>query len=189
MKAIWKKTTGWYFSLTHRERVIVGAAAIGGFGYLIWMSLTVVQTKWYVPQTTLEARKREMMDIGSALHRYSQLSDRVKTLEAKYAESQMSFEQVAVELDKIVKDSIGSDNYEWKRNPAGRAIGTSLEQQDFTLQVRSLTLEQLVSLLYKLEHGGAALYLGKLEVNRAAGAAGSLTATLEVSSIGKRRTA
>lgn len=141
-----------------------------------------------VGRSTGSSRREEARHDGSAL-RYTDILNypiEQKSLEAKYAESQMSFEQVAVELDKIVKESIGSDNYEWKDRGTGDRGRT--REEDFTLQVRSLTLEQLV-LLHKLEHGGAALYLGKLEVNRAAGAAGSLTATLEVSSIGKRRTA
>ena len=99
----------------------------------------------------------------------------------------MTFEQVTKELDKIVKDSIGNDNYDLKKkSSAPTEFGLEYEKQDFSLRLRSLSLEQLVKLLYQLEHGKSPLFLSKVDIVKSA-KAGEFTTTMEIYSIKKQR--
>ena len=187
MRAKLKTWKGWFLGLTSRERLLVGLSGTGLLLYALSVPVLWIAENASVSEAEILRRNRDLADTGALLRRYSALSERLKSLEEQYANSEMTFEQVTSVLDKVVKESIGSDNYELKKRPSGREIGTNLMQQDFTLRIRALSLEQLVKLLHRLEYGDSPLFLGKLDVSRGAGAGGELTATLEVSSIGKKR--
>ena len=98
----------------------------------------------------------------------------------------MTVDQVYTELDRIVRDAIGADNYDLKKSQTTTAVGPNSEEQAFTLRIRSLSIEQLVKLLYQLEHGKAALFLGKVDIIKNT-QPGTFSATLEVSSVRRKK--
>lgn len=181
-----RKVLHWFSALSTREKVLVSGAALVALGYGVIYPVQYLQDDLARTQVAIERRSREYLDIGASLKSYQRLSGKLKQVEDAYERSQMTFEQVTSELDRIVKESIGNDNYELKKNPSNNPVGNDLEQQDFTLRVRSLNLEQLVGLLHKIEQGKSALFLGKIDIQKGAQAT-DLSATLEVSSVAKKR--
>jgi hypothetical protein len=179
-----KKVIHWFYTLSSRERVLVGGVVIFGAVVILWngvqfLSESIVDNGRYISQ-----RRSDYMNLLSDLRRYRQLDDRVKSLEATFEKSEMTLEQVTTEIDRIVRESIGSDNYELQKSSSTEEVGATLQQQGFTLSLRSITLDQLVQLLFKLESGKSPLLLGKVELERR-GATPEMRALIEVSSISK----
>ena len=78
----------------------------------------------------------------------------------------MSFEEVTVELDKIVKESIGNNNYELKKGRAAKELGFDYEKQQFSLKVNSIELEESIKLLHNLENSKSPFLLGTVNFKR-----------------------
>ena len=134
----------------------------------------------------IAARTTDLDTLGRTLSRYQNLKARMEAIETSFKESQMTFEQVTEELDKVVKESIGSSEYDLKKIRTPSSIGLSYEKQEFTLNIKSLTLEQLVRLLHRLENGDRPLFLGKVDINKPTGNS-AFGATLEVFSVRKAK--
>lgn len=134
----------------------------------------------------IAARTGDLDTLGRTLNRYQNLKSRMEAIETSFKESQMTFEQVTEELDKVVKESIGSSEYDLKKIRTPSSIGLSYEKQEFTLNIKSLTLEQLVRLLHRLENGDRPLFLGKVDINKPTGNS-AFGATLEVFSVRKAK--
>lgn len=179
----------WFLGLSARERTLVGGVFAVLLVFAVAGPLSLLHRHFSVSDEQIQSRTRELADIGSYLKRYSQLRGAVQQLESSYDRSQMTFEQVTNELDRIVKESVGNDNYELKRNPSSRLVGEALELQGFTLRIRALTLEQLVVLLHTIENGRSPLYLNRVDVVRDPGNKAILSSTLELTTVGRRRTA
>lgn len=134
----------------------------------------------------IQARTSDLETLGRTLTRYQILRGRMDSIENSFKASQMTFEQVTEELDKVVKETIGSSEYDLKKIPNPSKIGLSYEKQQFTVNIKSLTLDQLVRLLHRLENGDRPLFLGKVDINKPAGNS-AFTATLEVFSVRKAK--
>jgi exonuclease VII small subunit len=131
----------------------------------------------------LIVRTRQLSELGDIAKRYKTLSQRLEEAKKTFADSQMTFEQVTSQLDKIVRDSIGSDKYDLNKGKATK-VGLDYDRQEFTVKIKSLSLQQIVALLHKLEQGDTPLFLGKVDLAKSPSDS-SLSATLEIFSIKK----
>ena len=169
--------------LSARERSMI-FAAVGG---LICFGLytTVASANAYMSdvQNLVVRRSRQLTDLEQVVKRYQVLSGRLEKAKRTFADSQMTFEQVTDQLDKIVQDSIGSRNYDLNRGKTSK-VGLDYDKQDITVKVKSLTLEQMVKLLHRLEQGDTPLFLGKVDVTRSQ-TDNTFSAALEIFSIRK----
>jgi hypothetical protein len=171
--------------LSARERLatFVSIAAIAAFA--LFYAVESVQGYMTEREINIVRRKGELQNLIQMLGRFTQRQNQLLARRDSFEQSQMTFEEVTSELDKIVRESIGSDNYDLKRSETGSSIGIDFEKQDFTLRVRSLNIEQLVSLLFRVESGTSPLFLGKVDLIRA-GRPDDFSATLEVFSIRRK---
>ena len=115
------------------------------------------------------------------------LNNRLEKLKESFSQSEMSFEEVTVELDNIVKKSIGSNNYELKKGRAPQELGFDYEKQQFSLKVNTIDLEQSVKLLHNLEDSKSPLLLGKVDFKRYGGK-DKFSVSVEIYSIRKSTT-
>lgn len=179
-----KKFETWFKSLSGRERSLVGATILVVSIWFLGIPVGLLRDYITGTQHLITKRTHDLDELSHLLRRNHTLDQHLKKLQATFQESQMTFEQVTTELDKVVKTSIGNENYDLKKTRPPSPFGLDFEKQDFALNIRSLTLEQLVTLLYNLEQGKRPLFLGKLDLVQAP-PTGTFTATLEIFSISK----
>jgi len=139
-------------------------------------------------QSESSARISQLVGLKDSIERYQKLSARAEQIERNYATSQFTTEEVFSEVEKIIRESLGSDAYELRPVPNAVTISPTVEQQLFNLKIRSVTLPQLVAVLYRMEQGKAPLFLGKLEVSKST-QPGNFQANIELSSLRKKRNA
>lgn len=170
--------------LSPRERLIVGAAAVLLLVTIFYIPITAFSSYEEDTVQRTEARARELEQINKIAARYKTLNERLAHLKDTFAQSQMTFEEVTSQLDKVVKDTIGSDDYNLSKTRSPSQLGFEYEKQDFTLKINSLKFDQLIRLLYSLEQGDSPLFLGKVDIAKQQ--TGDLfTATLEIFSVRK----
>ena len=184
LSATTRKMTQGFLSLSQRERVILSLAAVALLFVAGQEVASSVENSIDETRRQVQVRTQQLKDLERALTRYTSLKQRRDTLQASFAQSQMSFEQVTNELDRIVRTAIGSDNYELKKPNPPTPFGFEYEKQDFTLIIKTLSLQQLVTLLHEIEHGARPLYLSKVDVTKAL-AGTDFGAVIEIYSIAK----
>lgn len=182
--AMLRKVSDWWRALQPRERMIVSAAGVVGALAMIWVPIAAFQSFLDDNERMLKIRTQQIETVQQRLQRYHQLKERFEKIQTTFRESQMTFEQVTSELDKIVKQTIGSDNYDLKKSREPSKMGDEFEKQDFTLRVHALTLPQLVKLLYEFEQGTRPLFLGKVDLQKTPRSS-QFSTTMEVFSIRK----
>lgn len=165
------------------QALLLAAAVIG---IVVYFGAGEIQERLEETPRLIQARTSDLETLGRTVGRYQTLKVRMESIETSFKESQMTFEQVTDELDKVVKESIGGGEYDLKKIRTPSSIGLSYEKQEFTLNIKSLTLDQLVRLLHRLENGDRPLFLGKVDINKPAGNS-AFSATLEVFSVRKAR--
>lgn len=167
--------------LSSREQTIVSVALCALVVYCGWWFVSSVVDETQDIRLQVTRRQQSLLEVNSLLQRYAKLYPRLESVTASYAKSELSFEQVTTELDKVIRNSVGTDAYDLKkmRNPVN--IG-EFDKQEFTVNIRSITLEQLIKTLYQLQHGGTPLFLGKIKIDGAPNS-DKVSATLEVYSI------
>ena len=179
-----KKAATLFFALTTREKLLIVAPLVFLLGYGLYLGVDSMNA--YVDRTAklAELRRGEYQQIAQTLKRYKELESRQKDLQSTFAQSQMTFEQVFIQLDKVLRQAIGSDNYDLKQGKAPSAFGFEYEKQDFTLNVKSIKIDQLVKLLYQIEQGERPLFLSSVQLSKTP-AGTEYSATLEIYSIAK----
>ncbi len=166
---------------------------------LIWGAIELTQagiSNFGGQKDRITERSRELAKLQYSVAKYAKLSTRLANLENTYANSELSVEQVYSEVEGIVKGALSnkspsdkgssSDGYELRSVGAIVSISDSVQQQGYTLKLKSLTLAQLVDLLYRLEQGKAPLFLGRLEITKGS-QQGIFSANLELSSLRRKR--
>lgn len=179
-----RRIIGWYANLHHRERGLIIFTGICLLATAVYLVIDEVQE--YVAETErmLIVRSRDLEELPRLLRRYRTLRGRLEKVQATFAASQLTFEEVTSQLDEIVRESIGSDNYDLKKGGSPTQIGFEYEKQEFTVNVKSLTLEQVTKLLYQLEQGESPLFLGNVDIIMSS-RDDTFNATLEIFSIRK----
>ncbi len=182
--SVYRRTRASIAGLSSRERMIL----ILAFTVLLFIAgqsaLDMVQESIDSTRHLVQARSQQLRDLDRVLSRYLSLVERRDSLQETFAHSQMSFEQVTNELDRIVRAAIASDNYELKKPNPPKPFGFEYEKQDFSLIVKSLTLQQLVTLLHEIEHGSRPIFLSKVDITKSATGI-DFGAVLEIYSIAK----
>ena len=183
-----KRARSWFQARTNSERVLITVTST--LGLLWFLSWPISALSEYLDEVDAltAVRKQHYEELGRYVKRFREMDQKLTKLRASFDESQMTFEQVTSELDRIVQKSIGSSNYDLKKNRTPSQLGEDYEKQDFTLNIPNVTLEQLVSLLFEVEQGKSPLFMGKVDILQS-GAEGSFRATLEIASISKSKSA
>lgn len=180
-----QSSTNWFSNLASRERWLIFLAASGFVLYGIHAGASVVLRQMELTEVQIKRRHTDLENLNSLLFRYQQLRSKLKRVENTFTESEMTFEQATSELDRIIRDSLGSSDYDLNKTRTPSDIGLEFEKQEFTVKVKSIKLNQLVSMLHKLENGDSPLFIGKLDVTKSP-ATGDFAATLEIFSIRKK---
>jgi predicted nuclease with TOPRIM domain len=180
------KILTWHASLSKRERMIVAAVGIMCAVYVVVTPLLSLQEAREHNENLIAARENDLMQVNNVLKRYYSLVKRRDSLQEQFDKLQLSFEQVTNVIDTIVKESIGSDDYELKKTSNPSELGLEYEKQGFSLVVKKLSLDQLVQLMHKLEYGKTPLIVGGVDISKPSRSS-SLRATLQVYSIRKKQ--
>lgn len=151
---------------------------------LIYLGYLEVDSYLEDSKRLLNIRTQTLKEISKVLERYKNLQGRLNSLKATFAESELSFEEVTAQIDKIVKTSIGNDNYELKKGRSPTKVGLEYEKQDFTLNIPAISQDQAVKLLFQLEQGESPLFLGKVDFSKTS-REGNLSIAIEIFSIKK----
>lgn len=178
-----RNLNSWCLSLSHRERLLVifALGCIAAIG--LQLSFTALRESINDMERMLTVRTKHLEQLAPVLQRYTTLKQRLEKMQSTYAASELTFEALTSHIDKVVRDSIGSDNYDLKKGRSSAQIGFDYEKQEFSLNVKSLSLDQLTKLLYQLEQGDKPLFLGKVDITKARD--NTFGATLEIFSIRK----
>ena len=178
------RLVSWFRSLSHRDRValtvLVTALLVFGSYMIVDETRTFLQNK----QQLVETRVKNLEQLSKIIARYSTLNGRLKIAEETFAKSQLTFEEAFSELDKIIKTNISSSDFDPRKGQVS-PVGLEYEKQEFNVQLKGISLDQLVHLLFELEQGQRPLFLGKVDIARSP-VEGQFNATLEVFSIRKR---
>jgi len=198
MKLVIQNHLAAFYARPKRERLLL----VGALGaVVIWLMLEGIQgsaSSIGGQQAKIDERAREVASLQYAVAKYSKLSARLQSLEKTYANSELSVEQVYSEVENIVKAALAdsakggsagqiAQGYELRSVGTIVAISDTVQQQGYSLKLKSLSLTQLVDLLYRLEQGKAPLFLGRLELTKGS-QPGIFSANLELSSLRRKRT-
>lgn len=173
--------------LSSRERIFVLLGAVACLVFALYLGVESFFNDINKTKKLAQTRQIQLEQIALLVQRYNTLESRLQRLQETFSESQLTFEQVTKQLDSIVRQSIGSDKYGLDRGRSLTQIGESYQKQEFTLKISSITLEQVVDLLYRLEHGESPLLLGKVDLVHSRRNK-SFSATLEIFSVLKMQT-
>jgi len=187
MNKYFKKIALHFSSLNPRERSLVIIGAVIAFALAIYFPYSWISG--YVQETNRLSivRKRDLNDVNSLLNRYNHLKGKLDTVQKSFKEAQMTFEEVTKEIDTIIKSSLGDDaSYDFKKPKSPSKLGLDYEKQEFSLKIKSATLNQIVKLLFALEQGNRPLFLGKIDLRRVS-RTNSYSTTLEIFSVRKQR--
>ena len=182
-----KKLAALFTALNQREKFLVGLGALGLFCLSIYYPYSWVSS--YIEDTNRLSiiRRNDLEEVTSLLKRYDHLNSKLVTVQKSFKEAQMTFEEVTKEIDKIIKSSLGADaDYDFKKPKSPTLLGLDFEKQEFSLKIKSATLEQIVKLLFALEQGNRPLFLGKIDLKRVSKSNNYMT-TLEIFSVRKQR--
>lgn len=186
-KAIFRKALAYFNGLSLREKLLVGSAAAVIAIMLIAWPIRAFRNYLHDTEIYIQQRKNDFQNLSQYTQRYRERSQRLSALSATFSKSQMTFEEVTAALDRVVKESIGNDSYDLKRgNTSPEDVSSDYEKQDFTLNIRSLTLEQMIKLLYEIEHGKRPLFLSKVDIRKDVGE-GKFSAVLEIGSVRRKQ--
>ena len=169
IKTLYKNIRSIFLKLNGREQLLVSITAIAVVFTVFYLGVDFVFSTIKEDQRILTVRTNQLNNVVSVAARFKQLDHRMDKLKESFAKSEMSFEQVTTQLDKIVRESIGSDNYELKKGRTPTALGFDFEKQQFSLNINSISLEQTVKLLYNLENSKSPLLLGKVDFRKFSG--------------------
>lgn len=178
-----KRVRSFYLTLSRRERSLVLIAVVASAVALLYLSVDTVRRHITETNAMVTVRSRHLEELSRVIRRYNTLNTRLERLQTTFAEAQLTFEEVTRQLDSVVRESIGSDNYDLKVGRSPSQIGFEYEKQEFTLRVKSLTLEQVIRLLHRLEQGESPLFLGKVDLLKQNDS--EFNATLEIFSVRK----
>ena len=147
-------------------KLVISIVATGAL--VLFVALPVKAFNAHIEETERLAivRKRHFDEISHNVKRYKSLRQKLDKLKASLDESKMTFSQVTRALDTVIKDTIGSQDYELKKSGSPKEMSNEYQMQDFSLEVKSVTLDQLIKLLYKVEQGKSPFFLGKVDITR-----------------------
>jgi len=182
-----RRLSTWFLALSQREKMMVAIAVLVIVIYTMSLPASYLMEYLTDNERMIQQRKVQLRQLESSLERYRQLEERLNKLQTNFARSQMTYEQVTQEIDQIVKKSIGKDDYELKRSHDPTPFGLDFSRQDFTLRLKSVSLEQLVSLLFNIEQGHNPLFVGKVDIAATGGHSHTFSVALDISSISKGR--
>lgn len=172
-----------FMRLNSRERIAVIVGTLGVVALFAYLIIDGVFKSISETERLTATRLSQLEQIQQLATRFTTLDQRLSKLQKSFAESELTFEQVTQQLDSIVKQSIGSSTtYDFKRGRSPTPIGKDYQKQEFTLRVASLSLEQVVDLLFRLQHGDSPLFLGKVDLIKSSKDS-SFSATLEIFSV------
>lgn len=189
-RVILRKVSTWFSARTKNEKLLLGVTT----AFIVCFTLiqTVGSVFDYIDENKrfIQIRKTQLVQTMNLLNKFHELNTRLTTLQTTFAELQLSFEEVIVEVDRVVKESIGSATYSPPtRVGEAQPLGNEFERQDYRLKIQALTLDQLVKLLYNLERGKTPLFLGKVVLTKDLYKPGEFKADLEFTSVGRKRSA
>lgn len=193
MSLIRRKIRQWLGSLNARERVIVSLALISALGCAIYLPAKSLHEHYLQEQALIESRKDDLKLLKASLSKLQLLNKRLERVQQSYNDATMTFEEVTTQIDKLVRASIGSGDYEPKLRGSPSELGMGFEKQEFTLNVKSLSLEQLVKLLHSIEQSDNPLFLGKVDIRKLSSRGrnqspqAQFSATLEVFSVRRQK--
>jgi hypothetical protein len=174
----------WFLRLNNRERALVCFTGVCLLGFAVYSAISQIEQHIVDTERVLAIRSQQLDELNRVVQRYKSLKGRLERVQRTFAQSQMTFKEVTDQLDKIVRQTIGNNTYDLKKGGSPSQIGFEYEKQAFTLNIRSLSLEQVTRLLYQLEQGDSPLSLGKVDVIKSP-ADNTYSATLEIFSIQK----
>ncbi|MCB0360329.1 MAG: hypothetical protein KDD44_11860, partial [Bdellovibrionales bacterium] len=180
-----RRASSLYLALSTRERLLIGLTAIVALAIVFRSGVALINEHLGDTELEIASRERDYRDFTRYAGRYRLLNERLQRLKTSFNESQMTFEQVTSDLDQIVRRSVGSSDYDLRKSGNPEELGEDFEKQDFSLNIRSINLDQLVRLLYELQEGKSPLFLSKVDVTKLPRGA-EFRATLEIATVGAR---
>ena len=188
MKKVWlRKVSSWFIALNARERMLVSLLGIVFVVFLLALPAVKLSELLEENARLADARNGNYKELGMLVDRYRVLDSRLGRIRSSFEQSQMTLEQVYSELDRIIKESIGSTNYDPpKKGQSSESLGLEFEKQEYSLNIRQATLQQLVKLLYELEQGKQPFFIGKVDILPGS-AEGTFTANIDIGSVSKKR--
>lgn len=166
MKTYIRRFNIWFNRLSSREGTMILVAVVSLLVYGAFSAVETIQEELADTDRLVKVRQQNLEDLGQVASRYKTLKTRLTRLQESFSKSEMTFEEVTSQIDAIVRKSIGSDDYDLKKGRTPSQIGFEYEKQQFTLKVNSLSLEEVVRLLYNLEQGESPLILGKVDLRK-----------------------
>jgi type II secretory pathway component PulM len=165
VKFDWRQTFSFYQRLSSRERTLVGVA---GGALLVILLYTLVWDPL--------AQGRELLTRHIALreHDLSQMEQMRETyleLLRQYEASQAVLDRVDEKfslfphIEATVSQVVGRDHI-ISMNPQNKVIADAYRQESVELKLSSISLEQLVNMLYQIEKGPHPLRVTRLQVKK-----------------------
>lgn len=160
-----RKLINWFNSISSREQMIVVLTTIAVLIYGIYMPLSYLDTKISDNQRLLNIRKQDLLEMSQIKKRYNFLNSKLAKLEADFENLPDSYEPVTQELDSIIKNSTENTEYNLRKSLSPAAFGENFEQQNYTLEIKSLNLEQTSKLLFQMDRSKNAIFTGNVDIS------------------------
>lgn len=163
---IYSKIRSWFLTLSQREKIGVGLAGLVLVVYMISLPFSWFSENYDETQRLIGIRKEHLRQTTELLARYSALNEQLVSARANYDRSQMSYGDVIARVQQVVQQATNTqDVLELNRMGESESVGLNYRKERFALRIPSIELNQLVEVLYQLEHGDNPLFLERLELN------------------------
>ena len=186
-KVFAKKALNWFSNLKRSERVLISIVLVLVISYVLARPVVGVFDYVDANKRLINIRRAQLNQAIEYVRKYQLLNDRLQSIQTTFRELQLTSQQVYEEVDRIVKNSVATATYNLKKAGTAEPLGTEFQRQDFSLKIDSITLDQLVTLLYELERGKTPLFLGKVDIGKSSTKIGEYQVTLELTSVGKQQ--
>jgi hypothetical protein len=164
-----KRISSWHLQLSQREKLIFGLTSIVLCLFVIFGSWIVASSVIDSLKVKIARGKSQAQELTAKLNRYNELNVTYKKLQQQFEQSQSTFEDVAVTLDNVrEKSKIKKEDFEFATGSIVD-IGLEYKKQEYTLTVNSLSLEELVTLLYTIEEAAKSLFIGEVDILKTPG--------------------
>lgn len=148
--------------LSPRERRLVGTAGMMACGVALYLLVIDPVWEWYDRlRARVAAKERELKEVLALRHTYLALRqevERTRVLDQTQT-SPFAF------LEGLATSTVGREKVA-ALNPTGRETRNGISQETIELQLKGVTLREVVELLYKIESAGVALRTVRLSIKK-----------------------
>jgi len=165
VKFDWRQTFNFYQRLSPRERMLVSVAGAGVLVISLYSLVVQPLTEGRARMLTRIAQKeKELTEIQEMRAAYLGLLQQFEASQAVLAKPDSSFSLFS-HIESTVAQVVSRDRIT-SMNPGSKVLGNVYREESVEFKLTSVSLKQLVDMLYRIEKGTHQLRVTRLQVKK-----------------------